>query len=180
MNGQHGIEEIISTLYEMIQDAKKVPFSGDKCAVEQERALDLLDELLNQLPGELKQAKTIVESRSDVIASAQHEADNILRKAQQQAQQMISQETIMKEAEKRAAEYVQQTKERADEMKKNTQDEIDQMERSSKKQLDDLKAAAMQYLDNSLRDTEEQMTAALEQVRQTRKRFQSLPNTQQD
>ena len=60
---EHGIEELIGTLYEMVQDARSVPFSSDKCAVEREKVLDLLDEISNQLPGELKQAKTIVESR---------------------------------------------------------------------------------------------------------------------
>ena len=54
---EHGIEELIGTLYEMVQDARSVPFSSDKCAVEREKVLDLLDEISNQLPGELKQAK---------------------------------------------------------------------------------------------------------------------------
>ena len=28
---EHGIEELIGTLYEMVQDARSVPFSSDKC-----------------------------------------------------------------------------------------------------------------------------------------------------
>ena len=67
---EHGIEELIGTLYEMVQDARSVPFSSDKCAVEREKVLDLLDEISNQLPGELKQAKTIVDSRSELITNA--------------------------------------------------------------------------------------------------------------
>ena len=70
---EHGIEELIGILYEMVQDAKNVPFSGDKCSIEREKALDLLDEISNQLPGELKQAKTIVESRSELITNAKRE-----------------------------------------------------------------------------------------------------------
>ena len=35
---EHGIEELIGTLYEMVQDARSVPFSSDKCAVERERS----------------------------------------------------------------------------------------------------------------------------------------------
>ena len=69
---EHGIEELIGTLYEMVQDARSVPFSSDKCAVEREKVLDLLDEISNQLPGELKQAKTIVDSRSELITNAKH------------------------------------------------------------------------------------------------------------
>ena len=48
---EHGIEELIGTLYEMVQDARSVPFSSDKCAVEREKVLDLLDEISNQLAG---------------------------------------------------------------------------------------------------------------------------------
>ena len=59
---EHGIEELIGTLYEMVQDAKNVPFSGDKCSLERERVLDLLDEISNKLPGELKQVKTCYQS----------------------------------------------------------------------------------------------------------------------
>ena len=84
----NGIEEAISQLYEMIQDARAVPLSSEKCMVEREQVLDLLDEMSNELPGELKQAKTIVDSRSEVIASAKREAEAILKQAQQQAKQM--------------------------------------------------------------------------------------------
>ena len=83
---EHGIEELIGTLYEMVQDARSVPFSSDKCAVEREKVLDLLDEISNQLPGELKQAKTIVDSRSELITNAKREAENIMKSAQAQAE----------------------------------------------------------------------------------------------
>ena len=71
---ERGIEELISTLYEMVQDAWGLPLGADKCVVERDKVLDLLDEISNQLPGELKQAKTIVESRSEVINNAKREA----------------------------------------------------------------------------------------------------------
>ena len=86
---ERGIEEVISTLYEMIQDARSVPLSGDKCMVERDKVLDLLDEISNQLPGELKQARTIVESRGEVINNAKREADEIYRQAQIEANGMI-------------------------------------------------------------------------------------------
>ena len=63
---EHGIEELIGTLYEMVQDARSVPFSSDKCAVEREKVLDLLDEISNQLPGELKQAPSWIPAASSL------------------------------------------------------------------------------------------------------------------
>ena len=61
MNEQH-IEDIITTLYDLIQDAKNMPLASDKCILERDKALDLLDEIIAQLPAELKQSRTIVES----------------------------------------------------------------------------------------------------------------------
>ena len=88
----NGIEDLISILYETIQDARAVPLSSEKCIIEREKVLDLLDEISNSLPGELKQAKTIVDSRSEVITNARREAETIRKQAQQEAQQLASKE----------------------------------------------------------------------------------------
>ena len=58
------MEDIISALYDMVQDARAVPLAADKCIVERDKVLDMLDEIIAQLPIELKQARTIVESRA--------------------------------------------------------------------------------------------------------------------
>ena len=60
----NNLEELITALYDMIQDAKSVPLSSDKCIIERDKALDMLDDLSAQLPAELKQARTIVQSRA--------------------------------------------------------------------------------------------------------------------
>ena len=44
------IEELITVLYDMIQDARTVPLSADKCMIERDKALDLLDEISGQMP----------------------------------------------------------------------------------------------------------------------------------
>ena len=40
----NGIEETITTLYEMVQDAWSLPLGAEKCVVERDKVLDLLDE----------------------------------------------------------------------------------------------------------------------------------------
>ena len=44
MNEQN-IEDIISTLYDMVQDARSVPLASDKCILERDKVLDMLDEI---------------------------------------------------------------------------------------------------------------------------------------
>ena len=154
---EHGIEELIGTLYEMVQDAKGVPFSGDKCSIERERVLDLLDEISNQLPGELKQAKTIVDSRGELITSAKREAETILKDAKAQARQLVTQEAIYNEAKAQANEMVRAAQEKIKELKQVTND----------------------YVDDSLRRTEEAVAEALSEIRDSRAKFRGLVNPQQ-
>lgn len=154
---EHGIEELIGTLYEMVQDAKSVPFSSDRCALERERVLDLLDEISNRLPGELKQAKTIVESRSELITSAKREAEGILKQAQAQARQLVSQEAVYAEAKSQANEMVRAAQDKIKELKQVTND----------------------YVDDSLRRTEEAVAESLAEIREARSKFRALVNPQQ-
>ena len=113
----NGIEEAISQLYEIIQDARSVPLSSDKCMVERDQILDLLDEISNELPNELKQAKTIVDSRSEVITSAKRDAEAIRKQAQQEAQA----EELVRSAENKVRELKQVTNEFVDDALKNTE-----------------------------------------------------------
>ena len=102
-------EDIIGTLYDMVQDARSMPLAADKCILERDRVLDLLDEIISQLPAEIKQSRTIVESRNELISQARREAEAILRQAQEQANELVSKEEIYKEAKKRSEELVAQT-----------------------------------------------------------------------
>ena len=145
-----GIEEILTTLYEMVQDAWSLPLGADKCVLERDKVLDLLDEISNQLPGELKQAKTIVESRNEVITNAKREAENILKQAEQRARQMISHEEV----------YLQAQKE-ADDLMKNAQAKIKE-----------LRQVTNDYVDDSMKRTEDA-------IAQARGKFRALVNPQQ-
>ena len=79
---ENNIEELISALYDTVQNARAMPLGPDKCIVERDAVLDMLDEISAQLPGELKQSRTIVESRNELINQARHESESIIRQAQ--------------------------------------------------------------------------------------------------
>ena len=148
----NGIEDIITKLYDMIQDARAMPFGADKCVVERDRVLDLLDEISNQLPGELKQSKTIVDSKQELIANAKKEAEGIIRSAQQQAKVMVSKESVYQEAQRQA-----------DEMIKNAQAKIKE-----------LKQVTNDYVDDALKRTEDAINGALGDVRESRARLRKM------
>ena len=156
MNEQN-IEDIISALYDMVQDARGVPLAADKCIVERDKVLDMLDEIIAQLPAELKQARTIVESRNELIGQARREAESVIRQAQEKANQMVTEETIYQEAKRQCQEMVLQTQSRMAELRKASND----------------------YMDDALRRTDEAIAMSLEDVRDTRTKFKALVEAQE-
>ena len=150
-------EDIIGALYDMVQDARSMPLSADKCILERDKVLDMLDEIIAQLPGELKQARTIVESRNELVSQARRDADNVIKEAQSKVDQLVTKEAIYVEAKKRSEELVSQTQNRINQLRK----------------------AANEYMDESLRQTEEVIANALNEVRDTRMKFRAVTEAQE-
>ena len=157
MNEQH-IEDIISALYDMIQDARALPLGADKCILDRDKVLDMLDEIIAQLPSELKQSRTIVESRNELIGQARREAETIVRQAQQKAQELVAQESVYQEARRQCQEMYDKTQNRIAELRK----------------------VSNEYMDDALRRTEEAIAQSLSDVRETRVKFRALTDSQEN
>ena len=146
-----GVEELLDMLFDMVDEAKNVPLSGDKCMIERDRALDLIDDIRAQFPVELAEAKKVMASRADMVASAKREAEAIRRQAEEKAKQVLSEETILLQARQRANELMQQAEERSRELKRS----------------------ANEYCEDALRRTEEAVAEAYNEIKQSRARFRA-------
>ena len=151
------LEDIISALYDMVQDARAVPLASDKCIVERDKVLDMLDEVIAQLPVELKQARTIVESRNELISQARREAEALVVQATEKAEKMITEEAIYQETKRKCQEMVEQTQSR----------------------MAELRRVSNEYMDDALRRTEEAIALSLDDVRDTRAKFMALVDAQE-
>ena len=156
MNEQH-IEDIITALYDLIQDARTMPLAADKCIIERDKALDLLDEIIAQLPAELKQSRTIVESRNELIGQARRESETIIRQAQDKANALVTQEAVYQEAKRQCQEMVMQTQIRMAELRK----------------------VSNEYMSEALTRTEEAIALSLAEVRDTHAKFNALAEAQE-
>lgn len=143
------ITEMIDMLFDMINEAKNVPLSGDKCMIERDRALDLIDDIRNQFPMELKEARKIMDNRADMLATAKREADAIRQSAEDKARQLLSEDVIALQGKQRANELMRQAEERSRELKRS----------------------AYEYCEDALRRTEEAVAEAYDEVKQARGRF---------
>lgn len=153
---ENTVQDIISGLYDLIRDAWSLPLGADKCVVERDRVLNMLDEISNQLPSELTQAKTILESRNEIISNAKHEAENIVRQAEDRAKVLVSENEVYKQAQVEARDMISATKEKLQELREGT----------------------YRYVDDAMHGTEDVIAKALEDVRNSRSKFASLTGSQ--
>ena len=147
-----GVDELFDMLYSMIEEAKNMPLSSDKCVIERDRALDLLDDIRAQFPVELAEAQKLLAARNDYIASAKREADLIRQQAEEKAKQLIAEDQILNAAKQRSAEMLRQAEERTRELKK----------------------AANDYCEDALRRTEEAVAEAYDEIKKSRARFRAV------
>jgi len=139
-------------LYSMITDAWGLPLGAEKCVIERDKALDLMDEIKAQFPPELAEAKRLVAARAEFINNAKREAESIRKVAEERARQMVDEEEIVRSAKAKANSIVS-----AAESKSN-----------------ELRRVANEYADDTLKRTEDAISDALGEVRQSRARFRSV------
>jgi len=140
------IDEVLDVLDELLDKSLSLPFSSGRCVVDADKVRDLIDDMRINLPAEIKQAKSIVADRNEILDVARREAENIIRRAEERAKSLIAQEEIIKISQAKATEILTQT----------------QM------QSREIRQAAQAFSDDVLKNTEETMTRCLSEVRATR------------
>lgn len=146
------VNELLDMLFDMIEDAKSVPLSADKCMVDRSEALDRIDEIRSAFPMELAEARKLLAARNDYLASAKREGDLIIQQAEEKAKQMLAEDEILARAKQRSAELVKQA---------------ETMTR-------ELKQAANAYCEDALRRTEEAVAEAYDEIKKSRSRFRAV------
>ena len=147
------IDDILDMMDDLLDNAASMPFSVKKSIVDGDQMRDYINEIRLNLPQEIRQAKLIVRDRQSIISDANKEADNIIRRAEERAKVIVSNDEITKAAKARATEIVNQAQGKAR----------------------DIKNAANKYIDDILVKTEECLQANLADVRKTRQAVKAIP-----
>lgn len=148
------IDEILDLIDDMLEEAWSFPFSGGRCVVDVQKVKDYIEDIRLNLPGEIKQAKLIVNDRNDIISTAERQAESTIRRAEERARMLVAQEEIVKQAQEKAAEI------------------INQAQTASK----EIRRASHEFSDSMLKQSEEVLTNSLKSVRDTRQALRSASN----
>ena len=147
------VNELLDTIEDAVEEGANVPLSGGKKIVDAEQIRNLLDEVRENLPGELRQAQQIVNDRAQIVDSANAQAQAIVKKAEERARILVSEAEIVRAAQQRASEIVSAAQTEARTVRQTVTD----------------------YCDNMLKTTEETMAENAAQVKNVRANLRQTP-----
>lgn len=121
------VDQILAQIEDELTDSKGVPLRRDLCIADRERLLDMLEMAQENLPGDLAQAQTIIQSQEKILSNARSRAEAIIKEAQAKADRMVEESAVVAMANKRAAEIMTQCENKMQEARRNTFDYVDDM-----------------------------------------------------
>ena len=142
--------ELLDSLYAMVTEAWGVPLGNDKCIIERDRAIELINEIKNSLPSAIAESKRLVAARDEFIGNAKREAESLRRNAEEKARSMVEEQEVMRVARARSAEMIATAEARSRELRR----------------------IANEYVDDIMRQTEESLSSSLSTIRAAHGAFQ--------
>ena len=143
------VMELLDILFGMVSEAWGVPLGNDKCIIEREKALKIINDIKAGLPASIAEANRLVAARDEFIGNAKREAEAMRKSAEDRARQLVDEQEITRVARARSAEMISNAETKAAELRKLASD----------------------YVDDLMRQTEESLTASLDSIRTTRGNF---------
>jgi hypothetical protein len=156
MEGQvmenNDVIELLDSLYSMVTEAWGVPLGNDKCIIEREKAIEIINEIKSSLPASIAEAKRLVAARDEFIGNAKREAEALRKSAEDKASTMVSEQEVVRVAKARSAEMIA----------------------SAEAKSQELRRVASEYVDDMMRQAEESMSSALHTLQNAHSAFQNV------
>ena len=103
------ILQLIDRLEELFNESKSIPLTRN-VMVDEDRMLDIIDQIRIAIPEEVKKAQQLLGQRDRVLAQAQEEANRTLELARQKADQLSSKEVVVQESQRRGEQILAQAR----------------------------------------------------------------------
>jgi hypothetical protein len=107
------ILQLIDRLEELFNESKSFLWTKS-VMVDEDRMLDIIDQMRIAIPEEVKKAQQLLGQRDRVLAQAQEEANRTLEIARQKADQTVSKDMVVQEAQRRADQILAQARAEAE------------------------------------------------------------------
>src|SRR5262245_53516786 len=117
------ILQLIDRLEELFNESKSIPLTRN-VMVDEDRMLDIIDQMRIAIPEEVKKAQQLLGQRDRVLAQAQEEANRTLELARQKADQLVGKDNVVQEAQRRADQLLAQARADAENVRMDADDYV--------------------------------------------------------
>jgi hypothetical protein len=118
-------ELLLRRVADLVSSAPKMPLSTT-VRVERDEVLELLQEAIDRLPDELRQARWLLKEREEYLAKVQREADELLNAARERAERMVQRTEIVRQADREATRLLEEANDEARRLRHEAEDYCDQ------------------------------------------------------
>src|SRR3990172_11127620 len=100
------ILQLVDRLEELFNESRPIPLTNN-VIVDEDRMLDLIDQMRVAIPEEVKKAQKMVAERDRTLAQAQEEATRTLQLAREKSEGLLEKDSIVEAAHAKAEEVLQ-------------------------------------------------------------------------
>ncbi|MDP9340594.1 MAG: hypothetical protein M3Q23_00485 [Actinomycetota bacterium] len=172
----------IQQLEDMIKEAKSMPLSSS-ALLNREELLEVVAEMRDSLPEEIKQARWVVKDREELLVKARREADALLEKARAEQARLLSREAVVQASQEEAEHILGEAREQARQVKLEAEDYVDaklaQFEITLQRLHEGL-AQTHEAMAESFEHTRGSLDKTVEQVQRGREKLQGLAHPAQE
>jgi hypothetical protein len=153
------ILHLVDRLESLLTQSHLIPLTVYRL-VDEDRALELIDQMRISIPDEIKKAKRIHQERDRIIAQAHEESSRLVELAQKEAAELVERDAISTAAERRAQTIIERAQRESLTIKLESDEYVMQV-------LSELEAHLMRSLtvvQNGLKKLEEERKEVEEQA----------------
>ena len=165
------VELKLDALEKLILNSTHVPLT-ELMLIDRAAFLYQLNQVKENLPIDLVTAVEIAQHEQQIIAEAEHYADSVVKSAQEKAERILRNSTILRQAELDGAKIRLKTERECEHLKQATLDEITQIRQDAIAQSQAIQAGADEYADNVLGDIETKLQQMLAIIRNGRQQLE--------
>ena len=117
-------ESFLTEVIGVISSAANAPLSSAP-KINREQVLGILQDALDSLPVEIREARWMIKERAEFLAKTQREADEMLEAARVQAERMVQRTEVVRASEARARQVIEAANADSRRQKSETEDFLD-------------------------------------------------------
>ena len=119
-------ETLVRRVIEIIENTRALPLSSSVKLDNKDEVLELLDEAVNRLPDEVRNARWMLKEREEYLRKTQREAEEIVESARERAERMVQRTEIVREAQHTARRSLEAAREESRKLRLEAEDYVDQ------------------------------------------------------